>query len=329
MADEIIPDKAAIPEQPAVTSAPKKKRVVKKRVVKPKPIVFSQTAEPRAKWSSSSSGRNGIILAIVVVVLALVAFANAQTKRVRQTAEETTTILRQQVEGEVGGLKERLQALSDELQQQKEARSSVKTSEFSDAQLGIRFAYPQSLGAASAQPVDPDAKKTGDEAMVITFSSNPDLWVLVVAKDYAGDKAFAYDGSTADLAATCAKPLDLAADGYCDLLTVAAKPTVVRTSAVKQDGKLVNVVQSVPMNLPAGSFGGLSINVSLGLPPVIGRDLFAATKEEDQQKALTDFYRALIKREGLSLVVQENLKAHQAIFSSFELTGALPPQAGS
>ena len=83
------------------------------------------------------------------------------------------------------------------------------------------------------------------------------------------------------------------------------------------------MVKSVPINLQTGTYSGLTVNVGLGLPPVTGRDLFAPTSDDKQQEALTAFYRNLIKRESLSIVVLENLKAHETILNTIQFN-ALP-----
>ncbi len=332
-----------IPEASLPESKPEpapKKRVVKKRPAKPKPvkkplppaveaiperpkpkpIVFTTEKERPAKRRSPS--RFVPVLASILGLGILVAFVVSQKQFAKESADQSDSDLRTQVEGEVAGLKERLQLLADELQKQKEAKQETKYSEYTNDDLGIRFHYPQNLGQANAQMVDPDAEKDGDEYLTVTFSANPDIWLAAADESYKGKLPFVYNGQNDDLAATCPKPLDVSEDGYCDLIGVLQSQTALRVQPLIEE-KLLNVVKSVPINLQTGTYSGLTVNVGLGLPPVTGRDLFAPTSDDKQQEALTAFYRNLIKRESLSIVVLENLKAHETILNTIQFN-ALP-----
>lgn len=320
----------------------KKKRVVKKRVLKAKPLekpapsvpVMEAPAErpkpkrivfspDRERTSTSKSTRFVPMVVMILFLGAIAVFAFNQKQSAEQNAEQTTADLRVQVEGEVAGLKDRLQALSDELQKQRDAKQEPKYNEYSNAELGIRFRYPQSVGQAKEERVDENPDETGDEYLTITFSANPDLWIMAAPRDYEGGRPFTYDGSVQDLASTCEKPLDATEDGYCDYIAVANTQTVLRVQPLVEE-KLLNVVKSVPLNLTSPVYAGLTVNIGLGLPPVTGRDLFAPTSDDKQQDALLSFFRNLIKRESLSIVVEDNLKAHETVLSTIEFLSPEP-----
>jgi hypothetical protein len=315
--------------------APKKKRVVKKRVVKPKPLPKPEPVEtiaaaadkPKPKRIVFSPDRERVshakgtrflpMIAVLVFVVAIGLFALNQKQSATDVAEQTAADLRVQVEGEVAGLKERLQLISEELQQQKEAKQEPKYNEYTNNELGIRFHYPQSAGEAKQELIDENPEEPGDEYVSITFSSFPDLWLMAVPHGYTGGARFTYDGSQETLTSLCEKPLDVTEEGYCDVIGVASTQTVVQVRPILENDFL-NVVKTVPLNLDSATFAGLTVNVRLGAPPVTGRDLFAPTAETKQQDALISFFRNLIKRTSLSIVVEENLNVHETVLSTMQ-----------
>lgn len=307
--------KAAKPRpKPVKKSAP----VVEKKSIaesaKPaKSVVFTQE-RPR-KQASVGTFKTAVAVLVGVVVLAAVGFAIMQSQRSGHEAKKAAEEVKSEIGGEVDGLKQRLQALTEELQKQQKEKQEVKMSNHASSQLGVSFQYPSELGSVEETANDPDPEKKGDEYYTLTFSANPDIWLIATAKGYNGDRPFVYDGGLADLKTRCAKPLEVTADGYCDVLTVAGQETVSEVRPLGED-TLLNVVQSVPLNLTSSAYNGMTINVGLGLPPVTGRNLFAPTEEDKQQDALASFYRNLIKGSGVSLVVKDNLAAYQAILGT-------------
>lgn len=318
-------------KKPTVTPIAESKFEVKpalKPVSKPTPkpasasLLFtkdSSARKPERKAPIAGSGGPSKLVAAMVAVLfvgviALFAWNKAQIAVTE--GERTATDLRAQVDGEVSGIKDRLQQIADELQAQKQKQQEAAYSEYGNDELGIAFRYPQNLGEVQAQTDEVKGKKS----LTLTFSANPDLWLVASVADNTSSNEFLYDGSTKDLASTCKVPLSVSTEGYCDLIAVLGSQTVEQVRPIGEDA-LLNVVKTVPMNLTAGSYAGLTVNIGLGLPPVTGRDLFAEPSEKELDAALEQFFRNLIKREQMSLVVRENLNAFQTILTSMRLTG--------
>lgn len=332
-------------DAPAAAPAPKKRKAAPKKAAKPRPKPVKKTepvekktiAEPapkltksvvftqeRPKKASSKSIKSAGIVGAGILLLAAAAFAVLQSQQSGQEAKMAAENVKSEIGGEVDGLKQRLQALTEELQKQQKEQEEVKMSNYTSGKLGLVFQYPSELGSVEETATDPDPEKANDEYYTLTFSANPDIWFIASAKGYKGDRPFVYDGATADLKTRCSKPLEVTDDGYCDVLTVAGQETV---SEVKPLGEetLLNVVRSVPLNLTSSPYNGMTVNVGLGLPPVTGRNLFAPTDENKQQDALASFYRNLIKGSGLSLVVKDNIAAYEAILGTMRSQPAAGP----
>jgi hypothetical protein len=281
-------------------------------------LLFSQERSERKPERKSSGGAGRKFIGGVAVCIVLVGgafFAWSKTQQAVSQSERTATDLRTQVDGEVSGIKERLQQIADELQAQKQKQETAYQ-EYRNDEIGIVFRYPQNLGQVQAQSEEVKGKKT----VSLAFTSNPDLWLVASVADHKSTNVFVYDGGDNNLAATCKEPLAVSSEGYCDLLAVLGSQTVERVRPIGEDA-LLNVVKTVPINLP-GAYKGLTVNVGLGLPPVTGRDLFAAPDEKELDAALEQFFRNLIKREQMSLVVQENLSAFQTILTSMQIIAA-------
>lgn len=331
------PVTAAKPK-PKAKAKPKKKAPAKKKPViaamtqapadtvkKPEPkksespLVFSAPKAERKPERTSKVPRSGfakwIVLAVLVIaVLGVSALAFNAAQQANTKTDQAASDIRSQVNGEVSGLKDSLQKLAQELQAQKESKDVIALSDYQNPDIGLSFRYPASLGTVQAQTEDTKGKKL----ITLTFSSNPDLWIIASSGDSkTTTNAFAYDGSEKDLAATCKEPLKVTKDGYCDLIAVLGSQTVERVHPVGED-TLLNVVKTVPLNWNNPVYKGLSFNVGLGLPPVTGRDLFAAPDSKELDASLEQFFRNLIKKDQLSLVVQDNLTAFQSILTSLQ-----------
>lgn len=316
---------AAKAKKKVVTAAPLVSDIKPQTKPAPKPLkkkeptlLFTQSKPERKPERASAALRvNGKfipMLAVLLIVVVVGAFAWNKAQKALTHSEQTATDLRTQVDGEVSGLKNRLQQLADELQAQKQKEQQQAFIDYRNDDIGVAFRYPQTLGQIQEKVDDVDGKKT----LSLTFTSNPDLWLVASVADHDADNAFIYDGSEQNLAARCKQPLIVTENGYCDLISVMGMQTVEEVRPIGED-TLLNVVKTVPLNVASGAYSGLTVNVGLGLPPVTGRDLFAAPEEQELQASLEQFYRNLIKREQLSLVVRENLNAFQSILTSMQV----------
>jgi len=231
--------------------------------------------------------------------------------------------LREDVSNEVGLLKQKLQELAKQLEDQNN-KDEPELKTYTSDRMKISFQYPAELGTVNVEELKQEI--TGDvkvgqppkTAAHLTFSANPDVWLTAITSEYEDDSENRYDGRTENLADLCEEPLAVTAEGYCDLRTVAGQQTVEKTITLGQD-ELTGIMKYAPLNLRAQEFHGLTVNVGLGLPPVSGRNLFVSPSEEDSQAALDEFLRNLIKGDGLSLITQENLAAYNVILESLTI----------
>ena len=281
-----------------------------------KAITFSH-----AHSKHHSSGKFGF-LAILFVIILLIAGAWYQTQQVSQESKDAATGLREDVSNEVGLLKQKLQDLAKQLENQnKEDEPEIKS--YTSDRMNISFQYPAELGEVNVeeiqQAIEGEVKvgQTQQKALYLTFSTNPDIWLTVITSGYDDISDNRYGGETENLPDLCEDPLAVTEQGYCDLRSVADQQTVEKVIALGGD-KLTGVLKYVPLNIRAGGFNGLTINVALGLPPVSGRNLFVSPSEEESKAALDQFFRNLIKNEGLSLITQENITAFSIILGSLQ-----------
>jgi len=351
MADEQKNSSAAVPAAPKPAEekavAKPKKKVVKKKVSKeakiaPKPeskvkekakakpktkeeavplserkqIHFTEKPEKRHKTPSSP-------LAMTLAFLLFVGIVGAawyyQTQQLSRKTQETTSGIRNEVSSQVDSLKEKLQNLTDELEKQKQDKQAPPMSQYANGEIGIQFSYPPQLGDVVIDPQTATKKDETIKTVTITFSKNPDIWIIASSGNNDSKDIPVYNGTTAVLTDLCKNPLEISKQGYCDMTVIANQSTVERTVTMGED-QVTNIVRAIPLNLPGSAYKGLSINVNLGLPPVTGRSIFAPTKDSDQQDALEEYFRHLVKRDGLSLIVAQNLDAHKAILDSLALT---------
>jgi len=211
-----------------------------------------------------------------------------------------------------------LQKLTSELEQQKDKASTEEESillSFDKPEYGISFQYPESLGSASLDILPNDEDNAADDVLRMTFSANPDIWINLSGPEYEGDEPFTYSGSENDEIESCEVPLEISEDGYCDTKSIANQQVIERVLKVGED-ELLNVVKTIAFDINASQYAGMTVNLGLGLPPVTGRSLFAPTDEDIQQEALLDFYRNILKEEGLSLIVKENIQVYEQILST-------------
>lgn len=328
-------------EEDIVESKPQKKKPLRKKVAKKKPsrkppkkvrdkIDDEESGKPASFSSSKAPAKRGLnikkflVIVVIIVIVVFVAASALQTRQYGQESRDAASGIKEEVTGEFSKLKEKLQFLADELEKQKEKKTEVVYNEYLNQQLGITFKYPESLGEVNEEIITQDKDEESDEgspakALHITFLGNPDIWLTAATADYAGEDVIVYNGAEENLASRCDEPLAVTDQGYCDLIGVLGVQTVEIVHAISDDTGLVNTVKTVPINLSDSEYSGLTVNVGFGLPPVPSRNLFAPSTEEDSVGALVEFFRGLVKKEGLSLVVQENLKDFTTILTSLQI----------
>lgn len=324
-----------------VESKPQKKKAVRKKVTKKKASKKApkkvrdriEGEEPRKPASFTSSKvrvkkglniKKFLVIVVIIVIVGFVAASALQTRQYGQESRDAATGIKEEVAGEVSKLREKLQFLADELEKQKEKKAEVVYNEYLNQQLGITFKYPESLGEVNEEIITQDADEDSDEessekVLHITFLGNPDIWLTAATSGYESEEAVIYNGSEENLAAKCYEPLAVTEQGYCDLLGILSMQTVEIVHPISDDTGLINTVKTIPINLSDSEYAGLTVNVGFGLPPIPSRNLFAPSDEEDSLGALEEFFRSLVKKEGLSLVVQENLKDFTTILTSLQI----------
>lgn len=324
-----------------VESKPQKKKTVRKKVAKKKPskkppkkvrdkIDDEESRKPARFTSSKAPVKRGLnikkflIIFVIIAIVAFVAASALQTRQYGRESRDAATGIKEEVTGEFSKLKEKLQFLADELERQKEAKTEVVYKEYLNQQLGITFKYPESLGEVNEEIIAQDSGEESEEestakVLHITFLGNPDIWLTAATADYESEDVIVYNGAEENLASKCDEPLAVSETGYCDLIGVLGVQTVEMVHTVSDENGLVNTVKTVPINLANSEYAGLTVNVGLGLPPVPSRSLFAPSTDENNVGALEQFFRGLIKKEGLSLVVQENLKDFTTILTSLQV----------
>lgn len=334
--------------KPKKSSAPKKKKTPKKAVskkkttekaVQPEAIVHrvekkASEAKPAAvkkaitfheekKVKKKSSNRSIFLYFFFVIVLLIVAAGFFETQKLSQKTQSETTSIKSELTGQVSDLQERLQTIKNELDTQKAevAKSDQpKLIDFVQTDLGIKFSFPESLGTAQTQVIDTDPKITTDNYLVITFSANPDIkLVAVTAKNKDVTDPVIFSGSDQPSEKICPTPLEIKAGGYCDIIGKTSEFVEI-VQSIKEKDVIVNVLKQAQVNLKNSNYIAVSINAYLGAPPLKTRNLFVPSKDEDSQAQLDDFLRNVIKQDGLSLVVQQNIAAYKQIIDSLEFT---------
>lgn len=292
-------------EKKASTSTPSKK-----------PITF--TAERKKKKSSSKMGVFFFFLLIVLFGAVAIGMYYQNESLMKQT-ETSTQTLREDVNSEVASLKSRLQMLTQELEKQKEEDNGLM--QYVNEDLGIAFDYPKELGEvqldSTEQVVDPEIP--AEQLMMVTFSNNPDVWLLLTSAGYDDQAGIAYLGGEPNLPSLCSNPLDVTIEGYCDFVSVATQDTVEVVSILGEEENK-NVMMRAYVNLPEASvYSGATIALGLGTPPMTGRNLFAPSESSDDEASMIDYLRNIIKEENLSLITKQNIEAYNAIRDSFKL----------
>jgi hypothetical protein len=316
-----VPEPAVKPKAKINTKPNKVKVTTKMPMATPsKPITF--TSESRKKKKSGKVGVFFMFLFFVIIAGVIgVLYFQAQTVQ-KQTVTSTQT-LREDVNSEVASLKSRLQMLTQEFEKQKEEVGKIEMGEYTNAELGISFQYPMSLGEPSAEIKTLEAvlpETVNANLLIVTFASNPDIWILAATNNYDDQTGVAYLGKAESLTTLCDEPLSVTEEGYCDYFSTASQDTV-ELVKVLGDEKVSNIIMQTILNLSESvTYDGFALQVSLGTPPVAGRNLFAPSDEQDLDAALESYLRNIIKEENLSLITKQNIEAYNTIRDSLELT---------
>jgi len=286
---------------------------------KPKKVSFVSDKHKRRPRSNT-----GWLVVAVVILLFVILIGGAwyQTQQIGEESKQVATGIKEEVTSEVDQLKQKLQSLTEEFEKQKEEKAEPVYKEYLNQQLGITFKYPEELGGVNEEvDVQEPVEEGGveEKALQITFSGNSDIWLVAATSAYDSDDISVYTGDEENLAELCDEPLAVSEEGYCDLIGLVGQQTVEQVYSISDDTGLANTIKTVPINLTSGEYAGLTFNVGLGTPPVSNRNLFAPPAKEDQVDALDQFFRDLIKKEGLSLVVQENLDNFKTILASLQI----------
>lgn len=310
--------KKSVKKEPKVEEIVKEEKIEPKETSKPKSDKLQFTSKSSTKHESNSKG---ILIALAfAIVVVIIAGGWYQTQQLNKSNQDATVNLDQKIETEVSSLKEKLQNLTAELQEQaeKENESDIELIEYTSPESNLTFKYPASLGAIEVDMVENDETSTADNIMRLTFTANPDIWINFTGPEYVGEESFTYNGTTENIPELCPTPLDITEQGFCDTKIIANQDTIETISPIG-DESILNIVKSTNLNLAGPQFTGVSFNVGLGVPPVTGRSLFAPTDDDKQNEALLDFYRSILKKERLSLVVKENLEIYQEILNTITI----------
>ncbi len=305
----------------------KKKVATKKKTVKkvvkeeskpepPKKVQPRPNLQFETKREIERGGSKGVLFALILaIVVVIIAGGWYQTQQLNKSNQDATVNLDAKINSEVGDLKNKLQDLTKELQAQKEVEKTEDREEmisFSNPELGISFEYPKSLGTIVTEVSENDEENPQDSLFRISFTANPDLWLTLAGPEYKGEEQFIYNGTILDIQSLCPAPLEIDENGYCDTKQIGDVQVVESVEKVGEDN-LLNVVKTLSLPLNGSQYTGLTLNLGLGLPPVTGRSLFAPTDGDIQQEALLEFYRNIVKKEKLSIIVRENLELYEQI----------------
>lgn len=306
------PKKAEVKVSEQASKPEPKKEIPKKK--EDKPITFT---EKKAKSSSGSGGKMMAFL-VLIVLFALAAGALYQAQQAKTLQKDTADTIREDVSSEVSFLKEKLQNITAQLEEQRRQAEEEKKTDYVNADAGITFSYSTELGEVKEEALLSDEKENPQPVgLNLTFTSNPDVWITAVTPEYEAENPAVYTGGEEKLRNLCNDPLAIDEDGYCDFTTVMGQETIEQVLVLREDDRVTNVVKTVPLNIN-GRYTGLTLSVSLGLPPVSGRNLFAPTEAEDTEAAVDEFLRNIIKEDQLSLVTRQNLMAYQMILETLK-----------
>lgn len=274
---------------------------------KEKPVTFTEKRKTKKR-----GGGFGYFVFFLAIAL-LIGGAFYRTQQLSEQTEDANNDLRQDVSTEVSFLKDKLQSLTNQLEEQKKAREEAKVETYTSPELNLTFEYSPDLGSAS----EAVTTQEGDEGVIekhlmITFSANPDIWISAATSGYTDDTGLIYTGGEENLRVLCAEPLAISETGYCDYMNILDQESVEQVLVLGEDS-ITNIVSSIPANINAGEYTGLRVNVSLGLPPVTGRNLFAPTTDDQAENGLDEFLRNIIKKEGVSLVTMQNISAFEQV----------------
>lgn len=283
-------------------------RVEEKR---PEGRVISATAKPKRKSSWS------VVIVQVCLLLVFVAAAHAGWKqliRVRQEAASDAQGLRSEVSGELSHLQSRLDALMQEWDRQEQEKERDRLLSYELSRWRMSLKYPAAFG-------QPDVKSVSasDDVLpyeLLTFSANPDVWLVSVPADTTSkDPLLAAESPLF----VCENELEITNDGYCDAYEVHGRRVVESVwPEYGEDGVLQRVLMGVSWQ-SEGVGPVIRAFADLGSPYVADRDVFAPVDEQAERASLEGYYRAILKKEGLPPVVQESLMHFSALADSVQI----------
>ncbi len=283
--------------------AARKPRVRRKAAIKAEPIEAAPAAAParfvevtktvHARKTSWVWVIVQLAFASVLVVGAFVGYH--ELARVREESAARETALRAQLGEEVGSVQERFDSLMALWDRQKETdQAQTERKEETLPLSRVVVSYPAFLSGMASK----DGKTV--------FAANPDLWI---------EESTEFKATVL----VCAKPLQITADGYCDNVAVAGQDAVERVTVEREGESVSRVVRSVAFVVGDESKVLVKLNVDLGSPVVKGRDVFAPTDTEQQEASLESFLRALLKKESLPAVLNENISLFEDLIAHLRL----------
>jgi len=276
------------------------------------PVTFTEK-----KHKEKKKGGNAGLVLFVLLVIVLLAGAFYRTQQVSVKTDEKTNNLREDVSTEVSTLKDKLQNLTQQIEDQKREREEEKRKQYTVTALGLKFMYPAELGDVTEEILTQAEGEDLQESLMLTFSGNPDIWLSASTAGYLDETGIIYTGETENLRSLCPDPLAVSENGYCDFMNIMGQQSIEQAIVLGGDS-ITNIVKSVPVNISGEKYTGLTVNVSLGLPPVSGRNLFAPTTDDSTEEGLEEFLRNVIKEDNLSLVTIENLNAFEEIVTTLQ-----------
>ncbi len=282
-------------------------RVVKKEI----PVTFT---ESKHKEKKRKSGGGGILLFVLLIIL-LLGGAFYRTQQVSVKTDEKTDSLRQDVSTEVSSLKDKLQNITQELEDQRREKEEKKKMQYTIESLGLTFTYPTELGSVTEEVILQGEGEDIEQTLMLTFSGNPDIWLSAATSEYEDATGLIYTGDKVNLRTLCTDPLSISESGYCDYMNIMSQESLEQVTVIGEN-PISNIVKSVPVNIESEIYSGLTINLSLGVPPVTGRNLFAPTPDDLPKEGLEEFLRNIIREDSLSLITVQNLSAFEEIIKS-------------